>query len=68
MSSALSLGDVPFTRRDWFRAAGSVLFHRTQLPESVPGWLLPGGKKTVVSGAGDGNVDDDRIIIMEPSS
>ena len=49
-------------------AAGSVLFHRTQLPESVPGWLLPGGKKTVVSGAGDGNVDDDRIIIMEPSS
>lgn len=48
-------------------AAGSVLFHRTQLPESVPGWLLPGGTKTVVSGAGDGNVDGDGIIIMEPS-
>lgn len=48
-------------------AAGSVLLHRTQLPESLPGWLLPGGKKTAVSGAGDGNVDDDGIIIMEPS-
>ena len=31
---------------------------RTQLPESLPGWLLPGDKKPVVPGGGDGNVDD----------
>ena len=40
-------------------AAGSVLVPRTQLPESLPEWLLPGDKKPAVPGGGDGNVDDD---------
>ena len=40
-------------------AAGSVLAYRTQLPESLLGCLLLGDKKTIVSGGGDRDVDDD---------
>ena len=40
-------------------AAGLDLIHRTQVPESLPGWLLPGDKKPVVPGGGDGNSDDE---------
>lgn len=40
-------------------AAGSVLAYRTLLPEALLGCLLLGDKKTIVSGGGDRDVDDD---------